>query len=134
MCADAFASGVLTLRPGQYKSPDVGIFQLDGSKIRLAHIQPVMRNQHCRRAGRTYPCGFYGWQYWSLLIDGRGVECRPTGETERFVCGIVGGDVADIGLWLIEQGFAHAEPSAPASYRIAESGSMKSRKGIFSEP
>jgi endonuclease YncB( thermonuclease family) len=120
------------LKPGSYSSLEAGVFSLDGEEVRLAFIDPAKRREECKRSGRTYLCGFYAWQAWSSVIAGKELSCVKASGADGSVCKLPDG--TDLGLWLVESGFARILAGAPARYVQAEARSKAENKGIFSRP
>lgn len=135
VAATAGASKPRSVEAFAEQGTDVGVLTTNGRPVVLAHIDPVRRLENCQRSGRVYPCGHYGWQTWWLKTANQAVQCQIVGQdggTDLGLCRLPDG--TDLGLWLIEYGFARALPGAPESYQSAHSASAAANKGIFSRP
>ncbi len=134
--AIAGGSSKLELLPGTYQTPAAGRITFKGRNFLLADINPVGKQQKCRRSGRTYLCGFYGWQSFETYLRNKRLRCTVVGQSgnsELVRCRVVGG-TRDLGIWLIKQGFARALGHAPGSYRDADADAKQRQSGIHSRP
>lgn len=135
VCAASASAAQDTVAAAYDAGLDVGLLQAQDRPVALAHINPVSRDESCRRSGRIYPCGHEAWQVWQLKTKDTSILCRiesRSGNRDRGICTTPDG--TDLGLWLIEYGFAKAEHGAPGDYRAAHAAASNARKGIFSNP
>lgn len=101
--------------------------------LRLAGIIVTDRMRTCPTAdGRTWPCGAMARTHQRLLLRNRTVDCdlpSPTWRGEKVASCQVGG--IDMATWLVENGWAEAEPGSPLEPLATEA--RAARRGIFGD-
>ncbi len=113
-----------------------GTLNLGGRKVVLAGLVLPESDQRCRVDGGSEitACSFLSLQALRQRLRARGVECRVEGlETiglEPVACRLGG---ADLGEWLVAQGWAGAAADAPETYRTAEDAARCAGAGIWAD-
>lgn len=111
---------------------DSATFLVERGKIRLADVQPVAPSRECGPAGRAWPCGMEARTALSSHLSARSIRCDvpetfgSRNETLDAACSL-GAD--DIGLWLVENGWARARQGG--AYTAAEARARAGRRGIW---
>lgn len=108
-----------------------GSLKAGGHSIVLDGIVPTEPKEECRSAdGSSWPCGMIARTAFRNWLRGRAVECvvgePPANEPVTSPCMLAGEDIA---LWLVENGFATAEPGGP--YVEAGKEAEAAGRGIF---
>ncbi|MAU98047.1 MAG: hypothetical protein CMP81_19585 [Fulvimarina sp.] len=130
---DPPATQTFTLQPGDYVTHEIGTFATPSEGLRLAHVDPVGKDERCRRSGRTYLCGHYAWQSWNNLLATSPLSCRRIAPASgRISCTLADG--TDLAAWLLRSGWARTAPDAPDTYRQIEAEARAKAIGIFSKP
>lgn len=130
---DPPASSAFILQPADYITREIGTFATPSEGLRLAHVDPVGKDERCRRSGRTYLCGHYAWQSWNSLLSRSDLNCRRIAPaSERISCTLADG--TDLAAWLLRSGWARAGSDAPDAYRQLEAEARAKAIGIFSNP
>ncbi len=113
-----------------------GTLNLGGRKVILAGLQLPEGDQRCRVDGGSEitACSFLSMQALRQRLRARGVECRVDGlETsgiEPVACRL---GTADLGEWLVGQGWASAAADAPEAYRAAEDAARCAGAGLWAD-
>ncbi|HEV7252868.1 MAG TPA: thermonuclease family protein [Mesorhizobium sp.] len=108
-----------------------GRIEAGGHRIDIAGLSVTEPERTCERAGeRTWPCGAVARTAFRNWLRGRAVEClvpeKPLEEGVAAACSL---GKADVGLWLVEQGFSEAAESGP--YGESMRAAQAARRGIW---
>jgi endonuclease YncB( thermonuclease family) len=113
------ASNVIEAR--SVVAPDGGSLMLGKHRMILAGMIPLALDETCRDAhGSTWPCGMSARTALRGYLRNRLVRCIPDPaltETVKAVCSVGGQNIAS---WMIENGWARAEPTSPFSALATE--------------
>ncbi|WP_048648315.1 thermonuclease family protein [Nitratireductor soli] len=114
-----------------------GMVEAEGRTITIAGIRIIAPDRVCdAAAGGAWPCGKQARTAFRYWLRGRALECHAgaaTPEAEKAApdtplqCTLAG---YDVGRWLVENGWALAEPDGP--YQDEAEAARQTRKGIFS--
>lgn len=109
-----------------------GHFTAQGYRISLAGLVVTDVEQTCDGAGGEWPCGVHARTAFRRFLRGRALSCVvppvPPEETLVIGCSLTGGDPAE---WLVEQGWARAEPNGP--YAELEQAAREAHRGLFGD-
>lgn len=117
---------------GRASVVDGDTIELHGERIRLAAIDAPEARQTCERAGTSWPCGRRAAFALADFVGARTVTCRWR-ERDRYrrpvaTCEVAG---ADLGSWLVEQGWALAFRRYGLAYVAAEDRARTARRGLW---
>jgi endonuclease YncB( thermonuclease family) len=120
---------------GQARAASPMSVQINGQTVFFANIIGLKSTASCTRQ-RVYRCGNTALDYLSGMLVDKSVVCEniTTGSTGAFIgdCYAVGqGNRTNLGVWMINQGFAKATPNAPREFVDAEQETKAKRSGIF---
>ncbi|HHB13334.1 MAG TPA: thermonuclease family protein [Chromatiales bacterium] len=134
LCAVWWASYALALSGNAFVNED-GTLRLKGRTVTLAYIYIPPTPRTCDTHRRPPLCGSRARLALEWAIQGHFVHCDPleTGVdgSMRAVCSA--GD-RDLGLYLVERGWALALPDAPFAYRAAERIAERRGRGVWGTP
>ncbi|NJR13793.1 MAG: thermonuclease family protein [Phyllobacteriaceae bacterium] len=112
---------------------NAGVLVAEGRSITLAGVVPVPATQLCTGAdGTSWPCGMVARTALRALVRGRAVTCQMDDQTKNNLttqCSVAGRDIAE---WLVEQGWAEAEPGSTLA-RLSDAAKAMGR-GIHGRP
>jgi endonuclease YncB( thermonuclease family) len=102
--------------------------------LELAHVAGLSAGETCETAsGQTWPCGARALTALRSLLRSHRVDCEPVqveaqtpGSPMPATCRK--GPV-DLGLWLVQQGWARAAGDAPEAYSAAEAAARQAHLG-----
>jgi endonuclease YncB( thermonuclease family) len=101
-------------------------------RFRLSGIDAPESRQLCEAKGTHYPCGKEATEALRGLVKGKVVWCRPTGAVSyRRKVASCSVDGADIGEWMVRQGWALAYRRFSKKYVPAEKEAQRERRGIW---
>ncbi len=106
-----------------------------GLVVRLHGIDAPDREQTCRAAGRTWPCG--NEARWAAInrIHPHWVTCVETGTAPggevRAVCYLAGIGEHDLNAWMVAQGWALAERRVSQDYVDEEAAARAAGRGLW---
>ena len=118
---------------GDARVVDGDTLVVDGKRIRLAGIDAVELHQACTFAGKDWPCGKRAALVLENYIGGTKVTCRPTGDKsyDRVVAKCFKGVSDDLGKFMVQQGWAVAEPEFTKDYVDDEAAARAQLRGIW---
>lgn len=131
MAVDYLADSVVI---GSATVLDGDSLQIGGTRVALAGIASVHRDQTCEFAGKTWPCGQHAAAALKQAIGDRAVTCRPVGDAangERPCRCYVGTD-EDLGRHMAAGGWAIAVPTRDLNYSTEEADARRKLAGIWS--
>ncbi len=110
------------------------VFESGGHTIAIEGVRSVPADESCVHDGQTWPCGVRARAAFRLWLRGRALVCQiPEDEQEQPVmrgrCRLA---KQDVGAWLVENGWASAEPGGP--YAQAGEAARAAGLGIFGAP
>lgn len=112
---------------------DAGTFRVPGLTIRISGVTPPSRAEMCGAAdSSSWPCGSSALFAFRRFLHGHAVECyfpQSEGVTEVTAPCRVGRQ--DVGLWLLQNGWARAGDLATDDYRAAGKAAACSGIGLF---
>jgi len=112
-----------------------GTIDAMGYTLVITGIMPLAPNAKCDFEGRPWSCGVSARTEFRALLRDRAVTCKvPVAPTSRAVltqCR-VGPENEDVGKWLVENGWARAQPAGP--YASLGQKSEADKRGIFGPP
>ncbi|MEP9370632.1 thermonuclease family protein [Mesorhizobium sp. KR1-2] len=112
---------------------DTGIIQAMGYKLVIAGIDPVKPGEKCNFNGRSWPCGVRARTEFRAWLRDRAVTCKvPSKPSGRAVLTSCRAGKVDAGAWLVENGWARAQPAGP--YAKAGEKARAEKRGIFGAP
>ncbi len=111
---------------------DGDTIDIHGARIRLSGIDAPESSQTCEASGKTYRCGQRASMALSDFLEARTVECSQSG-TDRWhrilaKCRVGG---ADIGEWMVSEGWAIAYRKYSLEYVSAEETARIAKRGIW---
>jgi endonuclease YncB( thermonuclease family) len=117
---------------GQPQIVAVGAFGIDGKRVVLHGIDPVMPRMPCATDRGPWDCGTAGRRILMNMIGREEINCEPRG-VDIFgrifaKCDVHGKDIA---LALIEEGMAIAIPEETTDYVEAEKVAKTKKAGIW---
>jgi endonuclease YncB( thermonuclease family) len=117
---------------GRVSVIDGDTLELHGARIRLQAIDAPEARQNCHVDGRLWPCGRRAAYALADLIGTRTVTCRWR-ETDRYrrpvaLCEAGG---ADVGAWMVQQGWALAFRRYGETYVPLEDEARALRRGLW---
>jgi endonuclease YncB( thermonuclease family) len=112
---------------------DAATFVSGGLTIKVAGVVPPSRSETCpEKDGATWPCGEVALGSLRRFLLGRAVECwfgpADTGPQITVACRV---GKADIGLWLVSQGWAKPAADASGAYRQAADAARCGQRGLW---
>jgi endonuclease YncB( thermonuclease family) len=115
------------------QTPDLATFVTNGMTIHVAGVKPPARSQTCPAGdGSAWPCGASALYAFRRFLHGRAVECYfPSAEGVSDVTAPCRGGRADIGLWLLQNGWARTDELATADYRATETAAACAALGLW---
>lgn len=117
---------------GQPQISSVGSFLLNGKRVVLIGVDPVMKRMPCSTDRGMWDCGTAGMRILMNLIGREEINCQPRGvDVFRRIfakCDVHG---RDIGLALVEAGMALAIPEETPDYVEAEQEAKARKAGIW---
>lgn len=113
---------------------DANSVDIGGRPVRLHGIAAPVESQICERNGAAWRCGQdASWalaerleRHW-LLCDTMD-DASP--EASTAVCYLGGRQGIDVGAWMVEQGWALADPAA-SDYAAQEQAAQKAGRGLW---
>ncbi len=139
--AIAFGSGCGSALAGEWveKAPgviDAGTLSFATTAIRLAGVVAPKKPFLCQAGSLLWACGREA--RWALLhrIAGHWVHCEspstsPANAPPAASCSLGGRTGPELNLWLVEQGWALADPENGQAYRAAESAARAANLGVW---
>jgi endonuclease YncB( thermonuclease family) len=117
---------------GRVSVIDGDTLELHGVRIRLQAIDAPEARQNCHHGDQLWPCGRRAAYALADLIGTRTVTCRWR-ETDRYrrpvaLCETGG---ADVGAWMVEQGWALAFRRYGETYIPLEDEARAKRRGLW---
>ena len=109
---------------------DAATLESGDTTIRLSGISPVAADKTCTdEAGQTWPCGRVAAAALRMLIRRRAVDCTIVTESADEIVGNCSAGLQDINGWLVEQGWAEADPGA--GYAAEADAARAEKRGIY---
>ena len=107
-----------------------GHIAAQGYEIEFAGIVVTPADETCGTASSSWPCGIHARTAFRNLLRGRAVACvvPPVPSEETLIVDCRLGEL-DPAAWLVEQGWAHAEPGG--AYAGLEAAARAARRGLF---
>jgi endonuclease YncB( thermonuclease family) len=107
---------------------DAGRLRSGGTILVLAKIEALAGDALCRdAAGKAWPCGRFSRAALQRLVRQRSIECEPAERAGAQLVTSCRIDGRDIGLWLVEQGWARAAPGS--AHAAAEEAARAQGRG-----
>lgn len=111
--------------------PAAGVVEASSGPVRLEGVAATSPDLECGEGEAAWPCGRMARAALQRFVRRRAVECREPseGEADRhaFSCSVAG---ADIGRWLVAQGWARAEGGL---YEEEEAEAKDAGLGLWAE-
>ncbi len=114
-----------------------GVIDARTHKIRLAHVTAPVETATCTQpGGKVWPCGMRARTAMRRLIRRRSIECfdlkpvDPEAKIRPATCEVGGTDLA---AWLVEQGWAEPDDTAPDAWRELNAAAKSAGKGIYAD-
>lgn len=102
------------------------------SRIRLFGVDAVEKAQTCKRGAEEWACGHDAMTLLATLLPNENLSCRQEDvDVYGRTVAVCRAGWTDLGLAMIEGGYAIALPNAPESYQVAEAESRAKRIGIW---
>ncbi|MEJ8572539.1 thermonuclease family protein [Microbaculum marinum] len=109
---------------------DAATLEAGDRTIRLAGISPVPGEKTCTdETGQTWPCGRVAAAALRMLIRHRAVDCTVVSEAGDAIVGTCSAGLQDINGWLVEQGWAEADPDA--GYAEEADAARTQKRGVY---
>ena len=117
---------------GQARVIDGDTLEVAGQRIRLHGIDAPESKQLCRKDGERWRCGKDATSALKAFLGGRPVNCEEL-DRDRYSriiakCAV---DGADIGEWMVSQGWAVAYYLYSYEYSRVEQSAKSARRGIW---
>jgi hypothetical protein len=117
---------------------DASTFKIEGRTIRIAGVAVPTRDEICGKpGGGNWPCGRTALHSLRMFLRGRAIECfYPYADTAVEITAPCRVGETDLGLWLIEQGWAKPGQYATDEYKAAANEARCKGRGLWrgSEP
>ena len=115
------------------QTPDAGTFVVADATVHVSDVAPLARDETCVVAdGSQWPCGASALFALRRFLHGRAVECYfPYVEGESEVTAPCRVGRQDVGLWLLQNGWARASDLATDEYRAAVKAAACGGLGVF---
>lgn len=106
--------------------------------LELAHVAGMSAAETCETAsGQVWPCGARALTALRSLLRSHRVDCEPVQEQAKELAQTPEGPLpatcrkgpVDLGLWLVQQGWARAAGDAPETYSEAEAAARQAHLG-----
>jgi endonuclease YncB( thermonuclease family) len=113
---------------------DAATFHVDKRTIRIAGVEPPPVAAVCPPAAgnEKWPCGRSALNSLRMFLHGRAVECYfPYSDSVIDITAPCRVGNADIGLWLLGQGWARPNDLATDDYRKAASEALCAGRGVW---
>ena len=113
---------------------DSGTFLVGAGTIRLIGVEPLAIEQECGEGNGAWPCGMQARTALRGWLRARSISCAVPatfGRQQETVSAECRLGSEDIGLWLIENGWARASDSG--RYTIVEKKARDARLGLWRE-
>jgi endonuclease YncB( thermonuclease family) len=107
-----------------------GVLETTRGRVTLKDIAPLDPVETCGQGASTWPCGQLAATQFRRFLRGRSVNCDiadPDWQGEVTAHCTLGKE--DVGAWLVEQGWARAQPGS--MYEEAGRKAEADRRGIF---
>ncbi|MDX1483386.1 MAG: thermonuclease family protein [Alphaproteobacteria bacterium] len=118
---------------GRAKVVDGDTLEIRDERIRLYGIDAFHRRQRCRRSdGDRYRCGREAKRALERKVDNKRVACAVKERHRRRSVAVCWLDAEDIGAWMVLSGWAMADRTHGADYRIHERRAERRRNGAWS--
>jgi endonuclease YncB( thermonuclease family) len=109
---------------------DAATLKSGDKTIRLAGVSPAAADKTCTdEAGQTWPCGRVAAAALRMLIRHRAIDCTVVSEFDDEIVGNCSAGLQDINGWLVEQGWAEADPGA--GYGEEADAARAEKRGIY---
>lgn len=126
------ATPVLAQQTGRASATGTDTLSLNGRSYQLSGIDALEFNQSCFIDGQPFACGAAAARALQTLLDPAEVTCTPTGAPATGLTpATCAGHDGDVGLGMIEQGWAVSDPSASGDYAEAEATARSSQVGAW---
>ena len=115
------------------KTLDAATFEAEGKTIRIAGVTPPKADAACpRQDGSNWPCGRSALHAIRMFLGGRAVECYfPHADTAIEITAPCRVGKTDLGLWLLDAGWAKPGDYATADYMKAAKTAHCNRRGLW---
>ena len=115
------------------QTPDAATFVVAEASIHVSGVAPPARDETCVAAdGGQWPCGASALFALRRFLHGPAVECFfPYVEGESEVTAPCRVGRQDVGLWLLQNGWARASDPVTDDYRAAARTAACGRLGLF---
>jgi endonuclease YncB( thermonuclease family) len=112
---------------------DAATFAVDGRTIAISGVSPPAVGARCPLAdGGAWPCGRTALHALRMFLRGRAVECFvPYVEGAVDVVAPCRVGATDLGLWLLEAGWAQPDELATDDYRAAAGAARCAGRGMW---
>lgn len=118
------------------KTTDAATFKVEGRTIRIAGVTVPTRDEVCRGAqGGEWPCGRTALYSLRMFLRGRAIECfYPHADTAVEITAPCRVGETDLGLWLLDQGWARPGQYATDEYKAASAAARCRGRGLWRGP
>jgi endonuclease YncB( thermonuclease family) len=114
------------------KTTDAATFKVEQRTIRIAGVTVPTRDEICGGAGGEWPCGRTALYSLRMFLRGRAIECfYPHADTAVEITAPCRVGETDLGLWLLEQGWAKPGDYATDEYRAAAAEARCKGRGLW---
>jgi endonuclease YncB( thermonuclease family) len=111
---------------------DAATFQVEKRTIHIAGVEPPPLAAVCPAGAEKWPCGRTALYSLRMFLHGRAVECYfPNAEGVTDITAPCRVGNADIGLWLLGQGWARPSDIATGDYEKAATEAVCAQRGIW---
>lgn len=115
-------------------SSAAGRIEAMGYSIRLAGVEPLEPQDNCDFEGKSWPCGMRARSAFRAFLRGRAVNCDLAEDVEKSQPVTTSCQLGkqDLGEWLVENGWAHAQAGGP--YAKLGDDARTARRGLYGPP
>jgi endonuclease YncB( thermonuclease family) len=115
------------------QTTDAATFKVQGRTIRIAGVTVPTRDEVCRGAeGGEWPCGRTALHSLRMFLRGRAIECfYPHADTAVEITAPCRVGETDLGLWLLDQGWAKPGQYATDEYKAASAAAHCKERGLW---
>jgi endonuclease YncB( thermonuclease family) len=115
------------------QTTDAATFKAEERTIRIAGVTVPTRDEVCRAAeGGEWPCGRTALYSLRMFLRGRAIECfYPHADTAVEITAPCRVGETDLGLWLLDQGWAKPGQYATDEYKAASAAARCKGRGLW---
>lgn len=111
---------------------NAGVLSFGKRRLQIAGIIATPADKSCGSEGKQWPCGMMAKTALRLFLRNRTIDCDlPSGAWEDMASAACRLGQQDIGTWLVENGWAEAQPGSPLA--AADEKAKQAKQGIHGE-